>query len=382
MNKIFLFTIVITLFMQLTSCDRQQPVQPSGKKIKIGVIGPFSGSYKHIGEDGLNGIRTVLLMQPYLNNGDGIDLVTVDDQNEPELTVQALKKLSENDNVSAILIFSTSASMLAVNAIADDYRIPVLALLASHQDIAKNTSFVSQLCFDNLLQGMVAALYVMDELLINRVAVFKDPDSFHSTSLADEFIRKYESLGGEVTDIIPAGPGTEITEGTLDVIRKNGADLLYLPISAEQVISISTTTEEMGWKPEQMGSDGLLFNVLRQYDKELEHLDGLFAIDLYAEDEPLTSFGRKADTAYRKLYDNRPSTFAAAGADAMAILMQTMNRCSKPGNRECINSMLHDTQDFEGLTGKISIKSNGKAVRPLIVNTIKNGRTKFVVKVY
>ena len=44
--------------------------------------------------------------------------------------------------------------------------------------------------------------------------------------------------------------------------------------------------------------------------------------------------------------------------------------------------MLHDTQDFEGLTGKISIKSNGKAVRPLIVNTIKNGRTKFVVKVY
>jgi hypothetical protein len=44
--------------------------------------------------------------------------------------------------------------------------------------------------------------------------------------------------------------------------------------------------------------------------------------------------------------------------------------------------MIHDTSDFEGYMGKISIKSNGKAVRPLIVNIIKNGHMKFVVKVY
>jgi hypothetical protein len=44
--------------------------------------------------------------------------------------------------------------------------------------------------------------------------------------------------------------------------------------------------------------------------------------------------------------------------------------------------MIHDTRDFEGLMGTISIQADGKAIRPLIVNTIRNGRMKYVVKVY
>jgi hypothetical protein len=44
--------------------------------------------------------------------------------------------------------------------------------------------------------------------------------------------------------------------------------------------------------------------------------------------------------------------------------------------------MIHNTSDFTGVMGKIWIKSNGKAVRPLVVNTIKHGRLEFVVKVY
>lgn len=382
LNKHILITAILTLTILLVGCERQQQVQPSGKTVKIGVIGPLSGIDKLKGTDGLKGINTVLHMYPFLNNGDAIELVLEDDKNEPGLTVKALNKLTKEDNVAAILILSTSASVLAVNAIADDYKTPILALLATHQDIAKNTSYVSQFCFDNIFQGMVAALYAMDELLIDRVAVFKDPDSFYSTSLADEFIRKYESLGGQVTDIIQVHTSTELTETILNVVRENGAELLYMPINGKKVIELVKTTKQMGWDPRKMGSDGLLSTVRGQYKEELNQLNGLLAIDFYTEQEPQTSFGEKAVKTYKKLFKGWSGTYAAVGAEGMAVVIDAMNRCAEPGDRECINAKLHSTKNFEGLMGMISIQPNGKAKRPLIVNTIDNGHMKFVIKVY
>jgi len=382
MKKRILIPLLCLFIILVSGCERQQHIQPSGKKVKIGLIGPFSGNDKHIGDDCIKGIQTVLHMYPLLDNGDGIELVIEDDKNDPELSGKALQKLADEDEVAAIIIFSTSASVLNVNARADDYGVPVLALLATHQDIARNTSFVSQLPFDNIFQGMVAALFVMDELLIDRVAVFKDPDSFYSTSLADEFIRKYESLGGMVTDVIPIHPGMEVTETILDVVRVNGAELLYMPIPGSILVEILKTTDNMGWQPEKMGSDGLLTTVHRLHEEELKHLDGLLAIDFYTQQEPQSSFGEQAVKTYKKLFKGWGGTYTAAGAEGMAVLLHAINRCGKPTDRECINAMLRRTEKFEGLMGMLTINSDGKVERPLIVNTIKGGQMQFVVKVY
>jgi branched-chain amino acid transport system substrate-binding protein len=381
--KLFIyFTVIIALLFPTTGCDKPSEVQPSGKKIKVGIIAPFSGSDKSKGEDGLKGIKTVQHIYPYLKNGDSIELVVEDDRNEPELTVKGFKKLVNEDKVAAVIIMSTSASVLAVNSIADGYKTPVLALLATHPDIAKNTSYLSQLCFDNIFQGRVAALFVMDELLINKVAVFKNPKSFYSTSLADEFARKYEALGGRITDVVQVGPETDITEQVMSVVRENGAQALYLPIDEKELIRILKITDNMGWNPKKMGSDGLWTTVMRHYKENLDHLEGVMAVDFYTDDLPFTTFGKKASRAYRKLYDERESTYTAAGVEGFAVLFRAMNRCEDSADRACINTMIHDTRDFEGLMGTISIHEDGKAVRPLIVNTVRNGRLKFVVKVY
>ncbi|PPA78776.1 MAG: hypothetical protein C00003105_00946 [ANME-2 cluster archaeon HR1] len=131
-----------------------------------------------------------------------------------------------------------------------------------------------------------------------------------------------------------------------------------------------------------MGSDGLLATVLTQHKEESGLLEGILATDLYSNLMPLTSFGKEATKSFHSLFDGRATTYAALGAEGYALLLNAMNRCSTPGNRACINQMIHNTSDFTGVMGKIWIKSNGKAVRPLVVNTIKHGRLEFVVKVY
>jgi branched-chain amino acid transport system substrate-binding protein len=70
------------------------------------------------------------------------------------------------------------------------------------------------------------------------------------------------------------------------------------------------------------------------------------------------------------------------GLEGFSLLLEAMNRCDDPADRGCINRQIRSTTEFEGLMGKISIDSTGKAHRPVIINAIKNTHLKYIVKVY
>ena len=382
MKRLIHLAIFIVSVFLFSGCDQPSAIQPSGKKIKVGIIGPFSGSHLAKGEDGLKGIKTAMKLQPYLENGDGVELVVEDDQNDPSLTEKALEKLTEVDKVSAILILSSSDPVLKIAPIADTHKTPILALLAIHPDITINRSFVSQLCFDDTFQGTVAALFVVDELLIDTVAVFSNPESSYSSNLAAQFMRKFKSIGGRITETVSLTQETDDYTNILKSIRNKKTELLYLPIRAKDIIQIIKALKKMSWKPEMMGSDGLLSTVLTQYKKESGLLEGMLATDFYSNLMPLTFYGKKATKTFRSLFGGGGTTYTALGTEGYALLLNAMNRCKAPGNRACINRMIRNTINFTGIMGKISIKSNGKALRPLVVNAIKDGQMEFIVKVY
>ena len=127
---------VFAVSVLLIGCEPEEVHLKSGKVVKIGVIAPFSGPEKAWGENGLLGIKTALELKPYLLNGDKPELILEDDKNDPELTVKALHKLATEDQVSAILIFSDSEAVLAVVEEAEEYKIPILALIATHPEIS------------------------------------------------------------------------------------------------------------------------------------------------------------------------------------------------------------------------------------------------------
>lgn len=378
-------TVYVLLFLLISAgCERELEIRPSGEVIKLGVIGPFSGDEKAKGLGGTEGIKTAMQVAPLLGNGDKIELVIEDDQNQPEQTVSALKKLANEDKVSAVLLMSTSASALAVRSLADNIKIPVLAMLATHPDITLGNNYISQLVFDDTSQGTVAALFVMDELLLERAAVFTSPDSQHSTALTAEFIRKFQSVGGVVTDTVLLGEGHDYVDKLME-LRDKKTDLLYLPVKARELIAIEKATREIDWNPEIMASDGLLATVINDYSKEVALLEGIYAIDFFASDDKSlkrSTQTRKLAKIHRSQYRQRPTSYIALGIEAYLVLHNAMNRCQKPGDRLCINKMLRNTENYEGLVGKISILENGKAKRPLIVNTIRDASAKFVVKVH
>ncbi|NNK94996.1 MAG: ABC transporter substrate-binding protein [Desulfobacterales bacterium] len=374
---VIISSILAALFV---SCESQRLDNVSGKTIKIGFIGPMSGSDETWGKNGLLGCKIALQMQPFLMNGDKVELVIEDDQNTLEHAEKALRKLVEVDQVSAVLIMSDSQTVLGVAQNADIYKTPILALNATHPDVTDN-NYVSQLVFNDTTQGTVAALYVIDELLIDHVAVFKDLSRPYSKFLADTFINKFEEAGGTVTMVEFAQGGKTHIE-SLEGLRDQGISFLYTPLTAEQILDIDLETQKIYWNPLVMASDGLLGQFVLQYSEHLDVVEGMLATDLYAFGLKKTEFGRKINKIYKKNFNKVATTFTLLGVEGTAIMIAAMNRCGNSSDRECINRSLRQTTDFEGFIGKISIKHTGQAERAIFINQILNEKLNFVVKVY
>jgi branched-chain amino acid transport system substrate-binding protein len=376
-NLIHLFIIIVLVFW-LGACEQKKTVEPSGKAVKIGIIAPFSGSHHATGREALSGMETARQLQPYLQNGDRIEWIVEDDGNNPILTVQALKKLAEKDKVAAIITFSSSNPVLAMAKIADDYQIPILAALATNPAVTRGNGFISQLCFDDDFQGTVAALFVRDELLIDKVAVFSDPDDSYSRYLAATFESKFKSIGGEITDRISVTEKTGDLFKIIESVHTKDPELFYLPLFANDVLRIIRGVRKRGWTPKMMGSDGLISNMLASHKAELDLVEGVMATDVFAHGMPLTPFGKSVIDKHKG-----PRThFAGLGAEGYTVLINALNRCSDPGDRKCVNHQIRSTDHFEGITGHITIGPDGKARRPLCIDSIHNGLSKFIVKVY
>ena len=372
--------LIATAAVLLVGCEQPQPaVVPSGKSIKVGIIAPFSGSESAKGEEGMRGIQTMLRMQPLLANGDRIELITKDDQNDPVKAVEALQELVRGEAVAAIVTFSNSGPALAMAMVADLFNTPILAALATHPDITENNGYVSQVCFDNNFQGNVAALFVRDELLVDSVAIFHNPGNFYSSNLATVFGHKFNALKGSVTDEIALPEGSTDVTAILEGIQDKGTELLYLPIAAKDVITIVQAIAQMAWKPILMTSDGLLATVVSTYKPQLKLLDGLLTTDFYHHDSLGTPF---ADRVSEVRSGPKGTSYTALGVETFAILLAAMNRCNDPTDKACINRQVRSTTHFEGLLGKISIDASGKAHRPLVINAIKGQKLKHIVKVY
>jgi len=378
---IFLFAISF-LFLQ----EKNKPqIKPSGFKVKVGIIGPLSGDNMGRGMMGIRGIKIAQHLIPYLNNGDEIEWVAKDDQGMPEQSIKALKTLVKTDKVAAVIMLSGSNSVLATAKIADQYKIPILTVFASHPDITKYSSFVNQFNFDDKFQASVAALYIRDELLFEKVAIISQTDNIHLSFLANEFAKQFKSDEGLVTDSYDSQTTTKDYLQILQTIRKKDPELLYLLVSAEHLFKIKLALADLNWAPTIMVSDGTIASAITQNEYPLYILDGTLAIDAYSYDTEFTHLGEQLLEQVNAMGINKQDigTYGALGMEAYALLVKAMNQCDVLHNLPiCINNSIRSTSKFEGIKGFISFDKNGKAHRSLVVNRLNDGVAEFVVQVY
>lgn len=376
-----LLFIILVVFTIVTGCNTPQKPPATGKSVKIGVIGPMSGSDKEWGQNCLEGIKTALRFQPTLVNGSLIEIIVEDDQNQPALARKALLKLVEDDAVSAVIIMSNSEVVLALVGLAESLTTPILALTSTHPDITKDNSYISQLLFDDHFQASVASLYVRDELLAERAGVVVDENNPHSEYLAIQFVNKFTSAGGTCTELSVNKGNKQLLAG-LESLQIQNINFLYVPLVAEHVVAIAQILQQIDYHPVMVGSDGLQAMILLQYPEDLHLVNGMLATDPYSSTTPLTNYGKRMARQFQQSFSSQATVLVAQGAEGTSIMIEAINRCPEQSDRLCINQKLRSTRGFVGLFGKISISAQGTAERPIFINIIDNSILRSVVKVY
>ena len=375
-TQIIICLIVIAL---LPSCDNEVARKSTPINVKLGVIGPFSGENKHWGESGMQGVQTAVAYHQKRNSGLRVEIIKEDVWSDPAQAEIALAKLAIQDQVDAVLVLSGSKTTLGIAKTADRYKIPIVSTLASHPGVTNN-DWLSQIIFDDRAQGTVAALFVMDELLLERAAIIWDGEDPHSTVLAEYFKRTYQEAGGSVISIDISARQQDYNK-ILNQLQKNKVEFIYLPMEGRHVASFEQSVREIGFKPQSMVSDGVLSQMMLEYKDNPNLLEGMLATDIYTNEVPLSEFGKSVSIKFKKLFDTPATTITALGCEGAHVVLTALQNCGRDPQSECVNRMIRSGNDFEGILDSFFIGLDGKAQRPVYINKIRNQRLRFLLKV-
>lgn len=299
------------------SADEVPEESTSAGPIKIGVVMDQTGSASYYSEESAKGVR---LAAKQINeaggiNGRQIELEIEDDQNDPSLSAQKVRRLASDQEILAVLSISGSASALQNQLAAQEEGIPEIA----PTNIANSLTEEFRSYFFRLGAAdrhYVAKLIETAAEGYENVAVIGDNTQ---TGLAtrDAWVADLEERGANVVTVEQIDTGA--TDATAQVLnmRDAGAELVLLAgQGAPELALIVKTVRQLDWDVPLMGgltlggapafldlageaANGVLFTDLIDDDKEaLQEFEASFKAE-YGDDQQVTA---NATLSYDALY--------------------------------------------------------------------------------
>ena len=342
------------------------------KEVKIGVIMPLTGAIAGYGQMTKKGIDLANELQPVLKNGDTVKLVYVDNAGDKAQTANATNKLISKDKVSAIIGALTSSNSLVVAPIVKKAKIAAVAPVATNPKVTRKNPYMNRACFIDPFQGKVGAKFALKNLKEKRAVVIIDKAQAYSVGLAKEFQKAYKKGGGKIVKKVFISSGDKDFKAVLSTIKRAGVNLVYAPIYTPEMSLLAKQAKQLGVNVTFLGGDGLSDPTLIKVAKDAAN--GIMFSDHFNEVASPTQISTIFISSYHKKYNESVPSFAANGADSYFVIVNAMNKCKDPANRECIAKNIIKTKKLEGVTGYITIPKSGNPTKSAVINEIKNGK--------
>ncbi len=148
----------------------------------------------------------------------------------------------------------------------------------------------------------------------------------------------------------------------------------YKPyVSSPEAALIARQAKQIGFDKLLAAGDGV--NNQTFIDLGSTAVNGVVFTDSFDSSNPSTARGKTFINEYEKIKGNANlPAFSAMGADAYYVMLNAMNACQNTLTSECINEKIHQTSNYEGVGGIISIDASGNAIRPVVIKEIQDGK--------
>lgn len=333
--------------------------------IRVGVYADLTGPTSSFGQSTKNAIE---LAVEEINAAGGvggkkIQLVVEDDQGTPEKAKTVISKLVNQDKVHAVLGEVASSNSLAAAPVAQEAKIPMITPSSTNPKVTEVGDYISRVCFIDPFQGGTMAKFAANTLKAKTAAVLGDVNSDYSKGLTQFFEEEFTRLGGKVIMKDSYTQTDPDFKTQLTKIRAQNPDVIYVPGYYGQVGIIAKQARELGMNMPLLGGDG--WDSPEIWKLGGESLKNTFITNHYSAENPAPEIQDFVKN-YKAKYGSAPDSLAALAYDATKILADAIKRAGGTDSAK-LKDAINATQNFAGVTGKISLDDKRNAVKPAVV---------------
>lgn len=378
MKKILCMMLAVVMMACMVACGGAQG-DNNDDVIKIGGIGPLTGSYANYGTSVRNGAKIAV---DEINAAGGIDgkqieLLFEDSQADPESAVSAYGKLMDDGmDVSLGGVFSGETASITAAAVADD--VLLLTPSGSADKAIEGNDKAFRVCFYDSYQGAAAANYIKDNEMATEVGVLYESDYDYSVGLYEAFVAECEKLDLSIVETQTFTTTTATDFSTqIDALVASGVKLVFMPIYAEEASTFLTQAKgKFADDVYFFGADGL-DGILGKVEQDPSIADNVLMLTPFAADSEEANVKAFVE-AYKKAYNATPDQFAADGYDAIYIIKAAIEAAGSTSGEELAKTMT--TLEYTGVTGSMTWGADGNTVKNASAILYKDGVGSLFVK--
>lgn len=345
-----------------------------GDTVKIGLNYELSGNVATYGQ-AMNK-ATELAIKQYNESEDAkykAEAVSMDNKSDSGEAYSIATKLMTEDQVVMQLGPATSGDSIATYPAADENQTPVLSPAVTQnggmlKEDGSAYEYAWRVCFEDSAQASAMAVFARENLGKTKAVVYSDATSDYAKGLAEDFVSKFEALGGEVVAQESYSAGDTDFNAALSKISEEDFDVLYVPGYYSESGLIIKQARDAGISQTILGPDGMDSPKLAELAGE-ENLNDVYFTTAYTTvdaSEELTSFIE----AYKAEYNEEPDMFSVLAYDATNLGLQALEEAGKTG--EAFNEAIQNIE-FTGLTGSFTFDEEHTPLKKVLVVELQNG---------
>ncbi len=346
--------------------------------IDLGAFLSMTGNGASCGDMGWTGISVAKKMEPNAL-GRPVDVKLADTKSDKFEAANAVSRLIENEKVCAIIGGMDSSDAIAGADLAERSRIPMVSPTATNPLVTQEKKYIFRLCFIDTDQGRVLAKFAHDRLKAKTAALICDISQDYSLRLAASFKKEFAKAGGRIVSETEFKSGDRDFTPQLSSIKEANPDVICAPIyytecalAAKQAKALDLTAPILG------GNELHAPELLKLGGSAVE---GIYFTTYFHKDMITSKLGKKFLALFKAEYPNKElDALTAMAADAYLIVVDAIKGAGSAEPVK-IREALAATKDFDGVTGKITMKPDGNPIKAMVIDKVKGGKFTYVTTI-
>jgi len=329
-----------------------EPEAPA--ELVIGMIQDLTGL---TGQQGTGAQRGVQMMVEEINAAGGINgttmirLVEYDIKGDVTESINAFKRLCDQDNVDIVIGPHISNIGIALAPLSEQYKVPIVGAYIDDRTVLKEDGTAYRYMFiaqpSATQQAQVIASYALEELGAETFAILYNAANAYCVSLQGPFIEYVEANGGTILAVEGFQDADKDYRTQLTKLKNLNPDAVYMPNYPAQVPLCVQQAREVGITVPLLGANGYIPNIyLAEAAAENETY---IPYNIDYDNEAIKAFDVEFQAKWS--FETNAQTYIAM--DALSVVVEAFKKCGTTDSEaltDAINGVV-----VQGWMGEFSI---------------------------